>query len=555
MAARASARVPDWVTPMLAKPDGGRLRAGPEWAYEYKLDGYRACMQIAADGTTVLTSRNGIDFTHEFADLAGVLAPALDGRAAVLDGEIVVYNDAGQIDFGLLQERRGRYQTHRSSPLRDQPFEDVPVRFLAFDLLQLGSTSLVRQPYEERRGLLAGLAMPDPVRISVVRQFTFTELAADRRTPQDLLDHVAATGHEGLVAKRLSAPYVAGKRPDYWCKHALIQTTEVIICGWRPGQNRLSGNLGGLLLGGHDPDTGDLVYIGDVGTGFTEDERSRLLAQLEKIEQRKHPFAATPPREDTARAHWVKPDLVGEVVYRQFTRGAGRLRHTAWRGLRDDRAPSEVRAPRVRERVVAETAPTPTRRTNAARKRSSTASAAKAPATPTPPVGKKIPVQAGKRRLTLSNLDKPLYPDGFTKGEVINYYSRIAEVLLPHLAGRPVTFIRFPDGVGGQQFFEKTSLTALPAGCPRSGCPAPAAAPAEAKARSSTPCSTNSPPWCGRRTWPPSSCTSHSGGSTPTATLCRRICWCSTSTPAPVPRSCTAAGSPSGCARFCATTG
>ncbi|KDN21917.1 DNA ligase D [Amycolatopsis rifamycinica] len=441
MAARASSSVPGWVEPMLAKADGGRLREGPEWAYEYKLDGYRACMQIAGDGTTVLTSRNGIDFTHEFADLAGVLAPALHGRAAVLDGEIVVYNDAGQIDFGLLQERRGRYQTHRSSPRRTEPFHDVPVRFLAFDLLQLGTTSLLREPYEERRALLAGLAMPDPFRISVVRQFTFTELAADRRTPQDLLDHVAATGHEGLVAKLLRAPYVPGKRPDYWCKHALIQTTEVIICGWRPGQSRLSGSLGGLLLGGHDPDTGELIYIGDVGTGFTEAERGRLLTRLEAIERRKHPFAVTPPREDTVRAHWVRPELVGEVVYRQFTRGAGRLRHTAWRGLREDREPADILAPRARERVAAEAAPTP-------------------------PVGPKITVQAGSRRLKLSNLDKPLYPDGFTKGEVINYYSRIAEVLLPHLADRPVTFIRFPDGVGGQQFFEKNVPNGAPGWLP-----------------------------------------------------------------------------------------
>lgn len=184
---------------MLAKADGGRLREGREWAYEYKLDGYRACMRIALDGTTVLTSRNGIDFTHEFADLAGVLAAALEGRAAVLDGEIVVYNEARQIDFGLLQERRGRYQTHRSSPPRDEPFDDVAVRFLAFDLLQLDTASLLREPYEQRRALLTGLAMPDPYRISVVRGFTFTELAADRRTPQHLLDHVAATGHEGLL--------------------------------------------------------------------------------------------------------------------------------------------------------------------------------------------------------------------------------------------------------------------------------------------------------------------------------------------------------------------
>ncbi len=413
MALRDSlSRIPEWVELMLAKADGGRLRAGSEWAYEYKLDGYRACMQIAADGTTVLTSRNGIDFTHEFADLAGVLAPALEGRPAVLDGEIVTYNQNGQIDFGLLQERRGRYQTHRSSPRRNEPFDDAPVRFLAFDLLHLGETSLLRQPYEQRRAQLTALPKPDPYRVSVVRAFHFTELAADRRTPQDLLDHVAATGHEGLVAKLLSAPYLPGKRPAYWLKHALIQTTEVILCGWRPGQNRLSGSLGGLLLGGHDPDTGELVYIGDVGTGFTEAARAHLLTRLEALEQRRHPFAVTPPREDTARAHWVQPELVGEVVYRQFTRGAGRLRHTAWRGLREDRKPADVLAPRARERVDAEAAPAPGQRPAARAQEPRSAAAASTP------LGPKVTVQAGNRRLILSNLNKQLYPSGFTKGEV-----------------------------------------------------------------------------------------------------------------------------------------
>ncbi|GAB2792527.1 ATP-dependent DNA ligase [Amycolatopsis magusensis] len=126
----ARGRVPEWVEPMLASSDKGTLRTGPGWLYEYKLDGYRACMAIAPDGTTVLTSRNGIDFTAEFTELTGVLAPVLGGQAAVLDGEIVVYNEHGQIEFGALQQRRGRYQTHRSSPRREQPFTDVPVRFL-----------------------------------------------------------------------------------------------------------------------------------------------------------------------------------------------------------------------------------------------------------------------------------------------------------------------------------------------------------------------------------------------------------------------------------------
>nr|WP_192741342.1 DNA ligase D [Amycolatopsis roodepoortensis] len=450
---REEASTPEWVEPMLAKPDGGRLREGPEWAYEYKLDGYRACMRIAADGTTVLTSRNGIDFTDEFPCLAGVLTEALDGRSAVLDGEIVVYNDAGQIDFGMLQERRGRYQTHRGSVRREEPFEDVPIRFLAFDLLRLGGVSLLGEPYEERRGRLTQLPMPDPFRVEVVRGFTFTDLAADRRTPRHLLEHVKASGHEGLIAKLRTAAYTPGRRSDAWAKHPLIQTTEVIVCGYRPGQGRLHGRMGGLLLGAHDPDTGDLVYLGDVGTGFTEAERGRLQGRLDTLERKRQPFAVAPPRADTARAHWVEPVLVGEVVFRQFTRGAGRLRHTSWRGLREDKRPAEVLAPRREVPSVAEPR---------------TGDHAKAePAIEEPPAapparGTKITVQAGERRLTLSNLDKVLYPDGFTKGEVINYYSRIAPVLLPHLEGRPVTFIRFPDGVGGEQFFEKN----VPHGAP-----------------------------------------------------------------------------------------
>jgi bifunctional non-homologous end joining protein LigD len=441
-----SADVPGWIEPMLAKPDGGRLPTGPEWAYETKLDGYRAAMCIAPDGTTVLTSRAGNDFTQEFSDLTGVLTPALDGQAAVLDGEIVVYNEAGQVDFGLLQQRRGRYRKHRGpTPFRD----DVAVRFLAFDLLRLGDDLLLDNTYDRRRRLLTALDMPDPYRVSVVPAVTAEDLVADRLTPEKLLERVASDGQEGLLAKMRSATYAPGRRSDAWLKHPLIQTHEVLICGWRPGQSGLSGSLGGLLLGGHDPNTGDLIYIGDVGTGFSQAERRSLLAMLEPLSRRTHPFAETPPREDVVRAQWVQPMLVGEVVYRQFTRGgAGRLRHTSWRGLRDDRSPAEVVVPRSGRRESATPAPNlaPTQRSNAR-----TASRANT-----------VSVQVENRQLTLSNLDKQLYPDGYTKAQVIHYYTRIAPVLLPHLVGRPVTFIRFPDGTTGQQFFEKNISVGAP---------------------------------------------------------------------------------------------
>jgi bifunctional non-homologous end joining protein LigD len=454
----ARGRVPDWIEPMLAKPDGGRLRGGSGWTYEYKLDGYRAAMRVAPDGTTVLTSRNGIDFSTEFPTLTGVLGAGLDGRAAVLDGEIVVYNESGQVDFGLLQERRGRFQKQRRSPGQDEPFDAVAVRFLAFDLLLLGDSVLLDRTYDERRALLGQIPMPDPHLVSIVPAVTFDQLTADRRTPQHLLQRAAAEGHEGLIAKLRTSTYSPGRRPDSWLKHPLVQTREVIVCGWRPGQSRFTGMLGGLLLGAHDPDTGDLVYIGDVGTGFSDRDRRDLQQRLTKRERRTHPFVTAPPRDDVRGAHWVVPELVGEVRFRQFTRGAGRLRHTSWRGLRDDRSTSEVVAPRPGERTTSEPTSSPVPAPAPVRAQVPT----QAPVEPGATTAKRITVRAGKRQLTLSNLDKALYPDGFTKSEVISYYSQIAPVLLPHLAGRPVTFVRFPDGVAAGQFFEKN----IPRGAP-----------------------------------------------------------------------------------------
>ncbi|QRP48438.1 DNA ligase D [Amycolatopsis sp. FDAARGOS 1241] len=440
MVRAAAARVPAWVEPMLAKSDGGRLPSGPRWAYEYKVDGYRCCLRIAADGTTVLTSRNNIELTAEFAEIADVVTTAPDGEALVLDGEIVALDEHGRPDFEALQQRRGRYQTQRGSLRRNESLDDVPVRFLAFDLLRRGAKALLAEPYDERRRRLEDLPVLDPDRIAVVPACTFEQLAGDGRTPGDFLEQAAAAGMEGLIAKVRTGAYHPGARSDTWLKHPLLHTAEVVVCGWRPGQRGFAGTLGGLVLGAHDPDTGALEYVGDVGTGFSQATRASLQADLAKLERRAHPFATTPPREDVRGVRWAEPKLVGDVVYRTFTRGAGRLRHTAWRGLRADKKPADVVAPRPLHRSPAPPAPA--------------LSAA---------AGQRITVQAGDRQLVLSNLDKVLYPaNGFTKGEVLNYYSRIAPVLLPHLAGRPVTFIRYPDGVDDGQWFEKN----LPRGAP-----------------------------------------------------------------------------------------
>ncbi len=420
MAANPQSRLPPPVAPMLASPGRGRLPDDPRFAYEYKYDGYRAVMRVAPSGEMALTSRNDKDLTREFTELSGAAGAALGGRAAVLDGELVVRNELGQPEFALMQERRGRYQ-------QGLPVAGLPVHFLVFDVLRLGDADLTGEPYRERRRLLEGLDLTGP--IGVVPAFTHADLARDGLTPDDLLDRAAAAGYEGLIAKRLESRYYPGRRSPEWHKHPLIQTQEVIVCGWRPGKGRRDGMVGGLLLGAHDAATGELVYLGDVGTGFTERALGDLKARLDRIERPAGPFAAEPPREVTRHVHWVEPVLVGEVVYRQFTRSDRRLRHAAWRGLRPDREPGEITAPE----------PTLGRRPGGAEV----------------VADKRVTVRVGERQLSLSNLDKELYPDGFSKGEVINYYSRVAPVLLPHLAGRPATFIRFPDGVDGEKFFEK----------------------------------------------------------------------------------------------------
>jgi bifunctional non-homologous end joining protein LigD len=220
-------------------------------------------MRVAADGAMALTSRNGNDLTDEFAVLAGGLGEALGGRAAVLDGELVVLNEAGQPEFGLMQERRGRYQ-------QGFPVADEPVLYVVFDLLHLGDTRLLTETYDHRRALLEQLDLPHPERITVSPAFTHATLIQLGLTPGDLLERAAAAGYEGLVAKRRTSRYQPGQRTLEWRKHPLIHTQEVVVCGWRPGKGRRADTIGALLLGAHDAAAGDLLYVGNVGTGFTE---------------------------------------------------------------------------------------------------------------------------------------------------------------------------------------------------------------------------------------------------------------------------------------------
>ncbi|MEU3764329.1 non-homologous end-joining DNA ligase [Amycolatopsis keratiniphila] len=301
------------------------------YAYEFKWDGYRAVMRVAADGTTRLTSRNDKDFTNRFPILADAMGDALEGRQAVLDGEIVALDARGRPDFGLLQNYAGG---------------EVPVAYFVFDVLQLGEDRLLDEPYERRRAVLEGIEPPDKNLVAITPSYSHADLSATGMSPADLLDVARERGLEGLLVKTIRSKYVPGRRSPEWIKHPLIQTLEVVVCGWRAGQGRRDGMIGALLLGAHDPDSGDLVYIGDVGTGFTHQALVDAQEKLAPLARKTSPFAGEVPRDRAKNAKWVTPKLVGEVVYRQFTPREHRLRHTAWRGWRPDKNPVDVQIPR-----------------------------------------------------------------------------------------------------------------------------------------------------------------------------------------------------------------
>jgi bifunctional non-homologous end joining protein LigD len=321
--------VPDAVSPMLAVD--GPLPDDDQHGYEWKWDGFRGCVRVADTGETRITSRSGSDHTPRYPELGDVFGAALGGRAAVLDGEVVALNAAGRPEFELMQRRAMHEPTAK---LR----AEVPVVYFAFDLLRIDGESLLTLSYGQRRELLAELVRPTDGRIVVPPWYTRADIA-----PAQLLATAAEHGIEGVVAKRLDAPYLPGARSPLWTKRALTHTHEVIVGGWRTGAGRRAGTLGALLLGAYN-DEGALVYLGDVGTGFTDDALDHLRDVLAPLARPASPFATEVPRDRARGAHWVEPTLVGEVVYRRITPDM-RLRHTAWRGLRPDRTPDEVGLP------------------------------------------------------------------------------------------------------------------------------------------------------------------------------------------------------------------
>ncbi|MEO7854077.1 MAG: DNA ligase D [Rubrivivax sp.] len=372
------------------------------WLWEIKLDGYRLMARIDA-GEVRLITRGGHDWSSKMPALVEALS-GLDVRNAWLDGEIVVLGLDGMPDFNALQRAFDRSRTGS-------------IDYFLFDLPYLDGHDLRRVPLVTRRRLLRQLleARPnDRLRFSA-------DFEADA---QSILESARRMGLEGIIAKRKDAVYES-RRTDTWLKLKNKLRQEFVIAGYT---DRSSGEaqIGSLLLAVHD-DTEQLVYVGNVGTGWDAATASELKKRLKKIQIADSPFGAAPLHKhrwavrDAAQRHWVRPRLVAEVEFSEWTPDA-QVRHAKYLGLRIDKDARSVR-------------------------RESALTSVPAPA---------AAAGSGVAGITVSHPQRVIDAStGITKLELVRYYESVAEWMLPHLAGRPCSLVRGPTGVGGELFFQK----------------------------------------------------------------------------------------------------
>jgi bifunctional non-homologous end joining protein LigD len=317
--------MPEKLKPMAAVLTTSLPRDDDNWSYEIKWDGIRA-LAYCETGRLRLESRTLRDITPTYPELRA-LAGELGSTDAVLDGEIVAFDDADKPSFERLQ---GRMNLASDSAVRRR-MGDCPVTYVIFDILYLNGHVLMDLPYTERRERLDDLGLKGP---------NWQTPSYHRGDGKSLLELTKQRDLEGLVAKRLDSRYLAGRRTRAWLKVKNLMGQELVIGGWLPGQGRRAGTLGALLVGYYEDEDGtpQLKYSGRVGTGFTDAELDRLAGMLEPLRTKKSPFTGRQPPRD---AVFVEPQLVAEVAFREWTT-ARTLRAPVYKGLRPDKRPEEV---------------------------------------------------------------------------------------------------------------------------------------------------------------------------------------------------------------------
>jgi bifunctional non-homologous end joining protein LigD len=396
--ARRKSKLPAFVAPQLATL-AAEPPEGAQWLHEIKFDGYRVIAAIA-DGQVMLYTRAGNDWTARFGKIAADVA-ALNVRSALLDGEIVVLDAQGRSDFGSLQ------QALKTG--------ELPLTLYVFDLLMHDGKDLRRLALEKRKARLEELLANAPASIRYSDHV--------RGNGRAVLAKCCSLGLEGVVSKRADKSYVS-ERGTSWLKTKCQGREEFVIVGYRPSDKK-GRAFASLLLGEYEGD--ELRYRGRVGTGFDEATIADIAARLKPLTRASSPVREV-PREIRRAARWVEPQLVAEIAYTERT-SDGVLRHPSFLGLREDKRASEVRA-----------------RPDSTRGRI--------------PDGSQNDAAASVR---LTSPEKVLFPGAkLTKADLARYLSAVAPLMLPHLAGRPLSLVRCPEGSGGECFFQKHRKPGMP---------------------------------------------------------------------------------------------
>lgn len=390
---KRAAGLPRFLPPQLATLVDN-VPSGNEWLHEIKFDGYRILIAVAG-GKVRLFTRTGLDWTEKFGSLAKVVG-ALDLPPALIDGEIVAFDPDGNPSFSALQTMLKR--SHEAQG------DDAPLSFFAFDLLSLNGADLRSLSNIERKEKLEALLH-------------------DAKPPVHLADHVIGAGEklfqamcdarqEGIISKRADAPY-RGERTRNWVKVKCTWRQEFILVGWAGSSKGRP--FRSLLLAQHEGS--DLVYKGKVGTGFDAETMDRLAEAMAPLLTNRSTVKV--PLTDARDAHWIKPKLVAEVAFSQFT-ADGRVRHGSFLGLRADRKAKDVKPE------------------------------------------KSEPVPTLRSSVQISSRDRVIFPESRkTKGELADYYAGIAPLMLPFAANRPVSLVRCPQGRARKCFFQKHDSGAL----------------------------------------------------------------------------------------------
>ncbi|MFD2593957.1 DNA ligase D [Sphingobacterium griseoflavum] len=384
----------DVFSPMLAVLSTG-VSDDTDWIFEKKLDGFRALVEVTKKDVQI-HSRNGVHFNKQFPSLAESLK-AVD-RTLILDGEIVAEDSKARSHFQLLQH---------GEPLPAK----FKLRYYVFDLLMLDGNDLREFPFSARRDLLqrwfAKFAQPE---IRLVPQLD--------GPAEKALQQAKRAGWEGIMAKQADSRYLAAKRSTFWRKLKVQQSQEAIIVGFTaPSGSRIG--FGALVLAVFD-DAGSLRHIGNVGTGFHDDQLADLMQKLKKIVRQKKPLSSEIKVANEKHVTWVKPALIAEIAYAEWTTD-GHLRHPVFKALRTDKKMEEIKK-----------------------------------VTPLEEMTNDREVRFGKKILQLSNQKKLYWPkENVRKGDLLAYYEQVGQLMLPYLKDKPISMNRFPNGIEQPGFFQK----------------------------------------------------------------------------------------------------